>query len=286
MKDYNTRNRASWPILAVAAALSANAGAAPSVSRLTPPSELFSSGNAEPIIARFIPRQRFDMQATVQPTAGTTIESVSFAVDGDPVASVPSLDPKTGLVTETGDPNCLLNPRPTNPAPTCNLVVGLPAGTVVTSYRGYSNRKPGVHTLTVTATDSTGASSTATGNFEIVGIEQGLPKTKNVIIMLGDGMGSGHRTAARIMQFGVAQGKAKGQLAMDTFPVTASIVTHSLNSIVTDSSPGTQNYVTGNKANNNQEGVFPDDTTANFDNRASSTWPNTWRAPRARSWVS
>jgi alkaline phosphatase len=68
------------------------------------------------------------------------------------------------------------------------------------------------------------------------------------------------------MQFGVAQGKVKGKLAMDTFPVTVSIMTPSLNSIVTDSTPGTQNYVTGNKSNNNQEGVFPDDTTDKFDN--------------------
>jgi alkaline phosphatase len=39
-----------------------------------------------------------------------------------------------------------------------------------------------------------------------------------------------------------------------------------LNSIVTDSSPGASCYATGNKANNNQHGVFPDDTLDNFDN--------------------
>jgi alkaline phosphatase len=53
---------------------------------------------------------------------------------------------------------------------------------------------------------------------------------------------------------------------MDTFPYTGIVVTHSLNSIVTDSSPGSACYSTGNKANNNQHGVFPDDTTASFDN--------------------
>lgn len=35
--------------------------AAPSVSRLTPPSELFTSGQAAPVIARFLPGQRFDL---------------------------------------------------------------------------------------------------------------------------------------------------------------------------------------------------------------------------------
>src|SRR6185295_19449653 len=51
-----------------------------------------------------------------------------------------------------------------------------------------------------------------------------------------------------------------------TFPFTGTVRTHSLNSIVTDSSPGASCYATGNKANNNQHGVFPDDTTDNGDN--------------------
>jgi alkaline phosphatase len=79
-------------------------------------------------------------------------------------------------------------------------------------------------------------------------------------------MGIAHRTAARIMAKGVSQGKANGLLAMDTFPFTGLVLTHSLNSIVTDSSPGAACYSTGNKSNNNQHGVFPDDTTLNFDN--------------------
>ncbi|MGI9135313.1 MAG: alkaline phosphatase, partial [Rhodoferax sp.] len=44
------------------------------------------------------------------------------------------------------------------------------------------------------------------------------------------------------------------------------IKTASLNSVVTDSSPGMTAYVSGNKNNNNEEGVFPDDTTDPFDN--------------------
>ena len=65
---------------------------------------------------------------------------------------------------------------------------------------------------------------------------------------------------------GYSQGKVNTKLAMDSFPSTAMIMTASLNSIVTDSAPGMQNYVTGNKANNNQEGVWPDDTADKFDN--------------------
>jgi alkaline phosphatase len=43
-------------------------------------------------------------------------------------------------------------------------------------------------------------------------------------------------------------------------------MTASLNSIVTDSAPGAACYSTGNKSNNNQEGVFPDDTSDKWDN--------------------
>jgi alkaline phosphatase len=61
-------------------------------------------------------------------------------------------------------------------------------------------------------------------------------------------------------------GKALAPLAMDTFPITGILQTTSLNSIVTDSAPGASCYSTGNKNNNNQEGVFPDDTNDAFDN--------------------
>ena len=57
-------------LVAALLGVSATAQAAPSVTRLTPPSELFSSQRAAPIIARFLPGQRFDLQATVRPDAG------------------------------------------------------------------------------------------------------------------------------------------------------------------------------------------------------------------------
>ncbi len=218
--------------------------AAPTVSRLTPPSELFASGNPNPpIIARFLPGQRFDLQATVRLDAGTSLKSFEFLVDG--VALKPA--PGTTSVVTTG--------------------LSLPTGTnaAVVSQRAYSHSKPGVHQLTVKAMQDDGQAVTATGNFEVVALTRNGKPARNVIILLGDGMGAAHRTAARIMH-GYAQGKARSPLAMDTFPVTGMVMTASLDAIVTDSSPGMSNYVTGNKANNNQEGVFPDDTVDAFDN--------------------
>ena len=87
---------------------------------------------------------------------------------------------------------------------------------------------------------------------------------KNIIIMLGDGMGVAHRAAARIVRYGVTAGRPNGFLAMDQFPGTGLITTHSLNSVVTDSSPGMACYSTGNHADNNQEGVFPAHVTNPF----------------------
>ena len=221
--------------------------AAPAVSRLTPPSERFATGisdPAAPMIARFLPGQKFDLQATIRPDAGATITAFEFAVDG---VAVPVTASTSGIVT-TG------------------LNAGLPAGTAVVSKRGYSNLTPGVHTLTVTAIQSDSQVATATGSFEVVGITSQGRVAKNIIIMLGDGMGAAHRTAARIMAKGYAQGKAKGRLAMDTFPFTGMVMTASLDTIVTDSAPGMANYVNGNKQASGQEGVWPDDTADAFDN--------------------
>ena len=226
----------------VAAALTAAAVQAnPTILRLTPPSMLFSfNDDGNPVTSRFLPGQRFDLQATVAPSAGTTITDVRFFVDGRFVDSV-TLQ-RTGLVST------------------------LPAGATVATSRAYSNLTPGVHKLYVLATQSDGTLTWGTGNFEIVGVTQTGRRAKNIILCIGDGMGIAHRTAARIVSQGYQQGKANAPLAMDTFPFTGIVMTSSLNSIVTDSAPGAHCYSTGNKANNSQEGVFPDDTVDAFDN--------------------
>ena len=218
--------------------------AAPTVTRLTPPSELFASGRPEPLIARFLPGQRFDLQATIRPDAGQRITAARFAIDGRPVrATVALRDCAAGCVK------------------------GLAAETAIATVRALGIEQAGRHEFTVEALQSDGQQVVAKGNFEVVSFAAAMgPKVKNIIILLGDGMGAAQRTAARIVKGGYAQGKAIAPLAMDTFPATALVKTSSLNSIVTDSSPGMTAYVSGNKNNNNEEGVFPDDTVDAFDN--------------------
>jgi alkaline phosphatase len=227
--------------------------AAPVVTRLTPPSALFSYNNPRPpIIARFIAGQRFDLQATVKLDPGQSLLGARFLVDGVPV-------PGNVTLTAANAPGA--------------------SGSTIATLRAYSNLKPGIHQFSVEATASGGFSilgigdgsqvARATGNFEIVGLEAVVgdaKRARNIIVMIGDGMGIAHRTAARLMLNGALLGKPTAPLAMDTFPGTALIMTHSLNSIVTDSSPGAGIYASGNKSNNNQQGVFPDDTVNNFDN--------------------
>jgi len=230
-----------------AATLAGSAFSAPAVTRLNPPSALFTSGDATPpYISRFLPDQRFDLQATIQADAGQTITGAVFKVNNIVV-------PGTVTVTSIGSDKFSV------------------------ALRAYSTPTAGVKTLTVEATQSGGTTATAQGNFEVVALTRtrlnGVRKAKNIIYLIGDGMGIAHRTAARIVAKGVSQGKAIEPLAMDRMPYTALLMTGSLNSIITDSAPGAACYSTGNKSNNNQQGVFPDDTTATLPE-------NKWDNPR------
>lgn len=241
MKHSLTRLVGSLGLCAATLSTLGTASADPTVSRLTPPSALFSFGDTTPpIIARFFAGQRFDLAATVRPDAGTTITGSVFSVDGAPVSDASLSFTKADKVTVTNS--------------------------VQVAFRAYSNTKPGIHTFSVSATQSDGKTVQAFGNFEVVAAVPQGRRAKNVIYLIGDGFGIAHRTAARIMGQGVQLGKANSKMAIDSMPYTAIAQTHSLNSIVTDSAPGAHCYSTGNKSNNNEEGVFPDDTAAVFDN--------------------
>ncbi|WLT31095.1 alkaline phosphatase [Geothrix sp. PMB-07] len=133
--------------------------------------------------------------------------------------------------------------------------------------RGTSLGHKGWHTLTAEFTDGTGT-TTVTSRIQVVDPFEGARGhrrlTKNIVIMLGDGMGVAHRTAARIVRYGVTAGDPNGRLEMDQFPGTGLVSTHSLNSIITDSAPGMACYTTGNHFFNGQEGVYPAHVTNPF----------------------
>jgi alkaline phosphatase len=142
---------------------------------------------------------------------------------------------------------------------------GLPEGAAAFLLRGFSRDTPG--DVVIRAETADGAAAEVR-----LGVEDwnrprpGAARARNIILLVGDGMGVAHRTAARLLSRGVRHGKAAGRLAMDTLEVTGLVMTPSLNSIITDSSPGMAAFVTGQKGNNNQEGVYPDNTADVFDN--------------------
>ncbi len=215
---------------AIAVVLALPALAAPSNVAVVPPNG-----------ARFLERQRFDIRVE---GAGTGPFQATLVVDGVPVAF------------SSGEQNTMATDGITS------------TGWGGFNVRGYSIGEPGLHTLTATFTDATGTVS-ASSTIQVLGIHgkrsgHEAGGVKNVIIMLGDGMGVAHRTAARIVKFGVSHGDPNGRLEMEGFPGTGLVSTHSLNSIITDSAPGMACYSTGSHANNNQEGVYPAHVTSPF----------------------
>jgi alkaline phosphatase len=123
--------------------------------------------------------------------------------------------------------------------------------------RDWSFPRSGNHTLRATAE---GAAAREV-SFEILAWQGSGSKVRNVILLIGDGMGVAHRTAARIVSRGLTEGRYRnGMLEMDQMQATGLVTTSSLSAMVTDSAPGASCYATGNKGANNEEGVFPDNT--------------------------
>lgn len=184
---------------------------------------------APPDGARFLVNQKFDLRVEGK---GTGPYSATLAIDGAPQSFT------------SGAQNTTFTDNISSP------------GYGGFNLRGYFNNAPGTHTITASFTDSTGTVNIST-QFQIIDARGTLKPAKNIIILLGDGMGVAHRTAARLVKYGVTAGHPNGFLAMEQFPGTGLITTHSLNTIITDSAPGMAGYSTGNHSNNNQEGVYP-----------------------------
>ena len=97
------------------------------------------------------------------------------------------------------------------------------------------------------------AASSACGDGEeapAAGTDQGT--AQNVILLIGDGMGAAHRTAARLYSVG-----REGQLAMDTLPTAGMARTWSTESVVTDSAAAGTALATGVKTFNKAIAVDP-----------------------------
>jgi alkaline phosphatase len=124
--------------------------------------------------------------------------------------------------------------------------------------RDVSIDKPGAYSVTVRMP---GASRDLSWNV----YDTGPRKAKNVILLIGDGLSPAHRLAARLLSKGIAEGKARGKLAMDDMPQMALVATAGSDSIITDSANSASAYATGHKSAVNAMGVYPDRTADPFD---------------------
>ncbi|MDB5577255.1 MAG: hypothetical protein JWR80_2431 [Bradyrhizobium sp.] len=95
--------------------------------------------------------------------------------------------------------------------------------------------------------------------------DTGPRQAKNVILFIGDGMSPAHRTAARLLSKGIAEGKSLGKLAIDDMPRMALVATAGSDSIITDSANAASAYATGHKTAVNAMGVYADRTNSAFD---------------------
>jgi len=77
-------------------------------------------------------------------------------------------------------------------------------------------------------------------------------RPKNVILLIGDGMGIGQMELARLFEHGT-----KGKLFIETLPFTAIVHTSSSNNRVTDSAAGGTALAIGKKTDNGMIGITP-----------------------------
>lgn len=137
--------------------------------------------------------------------------------------------------------------------------------------------QPGTHVLEFRLVKKAGKThveiAKARREFAAVGWPAPGGRVRHVILLVGDGFGFAHRTAARAFLHGFEGGKSRGFLAMDTLPVGGALVTSSLSGFVTDSAAGAHAFATGTKTANGMMGVFPDGTEDDSDNPRVETLP-------------
>ncbi|MFX0061660.1 MAG: alkaline phosphatase [Candidatus Hermodarchaeota archaeon] len=80
----------------------------------------------------------------------------------------------------------------------------------------------------------------------------GNSQGKNIILMIGDGMGFEHLKLARWVELG-----KEGHLSMEYLPLWLNVTTFSANNPITDSAAAATAFATGNKTNNGMLGVSP-----------------------------
>ncbi|HSE98791.1 MAG TPA: alkaline phosphatase, partial [Blastocatellia bacterium] len=133
------------------------------------------------------------------------------------------------------------------------------------TFRKMSFPRAGVTTIEAVVSDG---SSTMTATAR-VGVQQfSLAGKKNIILFIGDGMGTAYRDAARIVAKSTNNRFREGffdeMLYMDMLPVSGMVLTHAMDRVTPDSANTASAWATGNKTIDGATGVFPDNNDFKF----------------------
>lgn len=140
------------------------------------------------------------------------------------------------------------------------------------TYRKMNFATPGLKTVRAVITDGRQIYGVAT---QISVQEFNLNRQKNIVLYIGDAMGTSYRDAGRIVAQSTANRFREGWFddlqQMDKMPVTGMSMTYSLDTIVPDSANTGTAWTTGNKAVNGSLNVFPDNNDFRYDTTSAAT---------------
>ena len=127
------------------------------------------------------------------------------------------------------------------------------------TYRKASFTRPGIKTIFATIIDGT----RIYGVGMQVSVQQfNLQSQKNIVLYIGDAMGTAYRDSSRIVAQSTGNRFREGWFddlqQMDKMPVTGMAMTYSLENIVPDSANTASAWANGNKTINGSVNVFPD----------------------------
>ncbi len=139
------------------------------------------------------------------------------------------------------------------------------------TFRQVSFNSSGLKTIQAIITDGRTIYGVATQisvqNFSLNG-------NKNIVLYIGDAMGTAYRDASRIVAQSTANRFREGffdeQQQMDQMPVTGMSMTYSLDTIVPDSANTGTAWTTGNKTINGSLNVFPDNNDFRYNNSSAA----------------
>ncbi len=162
------------------------------------------------------------------------------------------VDPETTkIVVKVSDgsgPAPLLSPAPvrTSSAP----------DSVEVTFKNLVYPAAGTYRIAAAVSSSKGSASQEVVHEVVLSDAKGKT-AKNVVFLLGDGMGQAAITGARILSKGIVEGKYKALLEMDTMEHRGNVTTSGCDSIATDSANSMSAYMTGHKSAVNAMGVYP-----------------------------